>query len=61
MEVSEIGSSQAILSGISTRVDGSVSIKLDINPDQQSLISNLMKVWGQQDRSLTVAFVKEVK
>jgi hypothetical protein len=58
MQVSEIGSCQAILSGLSTRVDGSVTIKIDINPDQQQLITNLMKLWASSDRTMTVAFIR---
>ncbi len=55
----EIGACQAILSGISTRVDGSVTIKLDINPDNRELISNLMALWATNERAMTVAFVRE--
>lgn len=58
MEVKEIGTAEAILSGISTKIDGSVSIKLDILASEQSLITNLMKVWASSDRSVTAAFIK---
>jgi hypothetical protein len=53
----EIGSCQAILEGLSTKVDGSVTIKININPDNQELINNLMKLWGESNRSMVVAFV----
>jgi hypothetical protein len=55
-----IGACQAILSGISTRIDGSVTIKLDINPDNRELISNLMALWATNERAMTVAFVREL-
>jgi hypothetical protein len=58
MEVKEIGTAQAILSGVATKVDGSVSVKLDILPTDQKLISNLLHLWASSDRSLTVAFIK---
>lgn len=54
-----LGSTQAILSGISTRIDGSVTIKLDINPDQRELISNLMSLWAESQRDLMVVFLKD--
>jgi hypothetical protein len=58
MQAQEIGTAQAVLSGISTKVDGSISIKLDILPTDQLLISNLMALWASSDRSLTAAFVR---
>lgn len=58
-ELRPLGSTQAILSGISTRIDGSVTIKLDINPDQRELISNLMSLWAESQRDLMVVFLKD--
>lgn len=54
-----LGSTQAILSGISTRIDGSITIKLDINPDQRELVSNLMSLWAESQRDLMVVFLKD--
>ena len=58
-ELRPLGSTPAILSGISTRIDGSVTIKLDINPDQRELISNLMSLWAESQRELMVVFLKD--
>jgi hypothetical protein len=58
MEVVEIGSCQAILEGVSTKVDGSISIRLNINPEDQSLAGKLIKCFAENDKLLQVAFVK---
>ena len=54
----ELGVCQAILSSINTRVDGSVTIKLEINPQDQVLINRLMNAYLNDEKLLTVAFVK---
>jgi len=54
----ELGVCQAILSSINTRVDGSVTIKLEINPQDQALINRLMNAYLNDEKLLTVAFVK---
>jgi hypothetical protein len=56
--VSELGVCQAILSSINTRVDGSVTIKLEINPEDQALVNKLMSAYLNDEKLLTVAFVK---
>jgi hypothetical protein len=54
----EIGSCEAILAGVSTKVDGSVKVTLEINPNDQQLIGKLINSYLENDRLLTVAFVK---
>jgi len=54
----ELGVCQAILSSINTRVDGSVTIKLEINPEDNALINKLMNAYLHDEKLLTVAFVK---
>jgi len=58
-EVLELGACQAVLSGISTRVDGSVTIKLEINPEDQDLINRLMNCYLAGMKVFTVGFVRE--
>lgn len=58
MEVIEIGSCQAILSGISTKIDGSVKIILEINPDNQEILSKLLKSFATNEKLLQVGFLK---
>jgi hypothetical protein len=58
MEVIEIGSCQAILSGISTKVDGSIKVTLEINPDNQEILSKLLSSFATNEKLLQVAFLK---
>jgi hypothetical protein len=57
-KVIEIGSCEAILSKISTRVDGSVTISLEINPNDQAIVGKLMNAYLEGDKLLTVGFIK---
>jgi hypothetical protein len=54
----ELGACSAILSGISTKVDGSLKITLEVNPDEQKIISNLLNAWSLNKRLMTVAFIQ---
>lgn len=58
MEVIEIGSCQAILSGISTKMDGSIKVTLEINPDNQEILSKLLSSFATNEKLLQVAFLK---
>jgi hypothetical protein len=58
VKIQEIGSCEAILSGVSTKVDGSVKVTLEINPNDQELIGKLINAYLQNDRLLTVGFIK---
>ena len=58
MQVIEIGSCQAILSGISTKVDGSIKVTLEINPDNQEILSKLLSSFATNEKLLQVAFLK---
>ena len=60
MEVIEIGSCQAILSGISTKVDGSIKVTLEINPDNQEILSKLLSSFATNEKLLQVAFLKVI-
>lgn len=61
MEIKEIGSTEAVLSSISTKLDGSIKVSLEINPDQAILITNLFKCFAGNERLLQVAFVSMSK
>ena len=61
MELKEIGSTEAVLSSISTKLDGSIKVSLEINPDQAILITNLFKCFASNERLLQVAFVSMSK
>jgi hypothetical protein len=57
-EVLELGSCEAILAGVATKVDGCFKITLEINPHDTALVGKLMNSYAENDRLLTVAFVK---
>ena len=46
----EIGSCQAILASLSTKVDGSVKVSFEINPDNQEIIFNLIKAFSSNQK-----------
>ena len=58
MDKRELGTCNAIISGISTLKDLSVKLTLEINPEDQNLINRLMKCYLEGDSLVTVAFVK---
>jgi hypothetical protein len=57
MEDYELGVCNAIISGISTIKDGSVRITLEVNPEDQKLINQLMNNYLLNNRLVSVAFV----
>lgn len=56
-EAHPLGVCQAIISGISTKVDGSIILKLEINPDNQEIISALLQKWALNQRLVNVGLV----
>jgi hypothetical protein len=58
MQVTEIGSCAAILAGLSTKVDGSIKVVLEINPTEQEILSRLLKLFATNEKLLQVAFIK---
>jgi hypothetical protein len=58
VKIAELGSCQAILSGVSTKVDGSVKVTLEINPEDQTIIGKLINAYLQNERLLQVAFLR---
>ena len=58
MNCKEIGSCEAVLAGISTKIDGSVKITLEVNPNDQELIGRLINCYLENRKLLTVAFVE---
>jgi len=58
MNVKEIGSCEAILAGIATKIDGSVKITLEINPNDQELIGKLINCYLENRKLITVGFVE---
>jgi hypothetical protein len=57
MKAKEIGACNAILSGISTKIDGSIKITLELNPDEHKIISELLKKYALNEKLLQVGFV----
>jgi hypothetical protein len=55
--ITEIGSCQSILKSIKTVTDGSVYLTLEINPDNQEIISRLMRLYLLNERLFEVGFV----
>ena len=60
-EIEQIGVCQAIIAGISTKVDGSIIIKLEVNPSEQEIIAKLMNKWSLNQRLLNVGLVSITK
>jgi len=58
MRVQEIGSCAAILAGLSTKVDGSIKVVLEINPTEQEILSRLLKLFATNEKLIQVAFLK---
>lgn len=56
-EVNAIGSFNAILRGVKTLVDGSVKVELEINPEDEKVISNLIKAYLSNKRLISVGMV----
>lgn len=59
MEDNKIGVCNAIIAGISTKVDGSIKLTLEINPSEQEIISNLLKMWALNKRLVSVGIVSQ--
>lgn len=57
MNAIEIGSCSAILAGISTKIDGSIKVTLEINPQDQAIIAELLKRYALGKHQLQVGFV----
>ena len=57
METDQIGVCQAIIAGISTKVDGSIILKLEINPDEQEIIAKLLQKWAINQRLMNIGLV----
>ena len=55
----KVGAIRAILTAIKTKVDGSVSITLEANPDEIHVINKLMKLYLTDKRLFTVGFITE--
>lgn len=53
----EIGSCAAILSSLSTKIDGSFKITLEINPEDQSIISSLMQRFAINEKLFQIGFI----
>jgi hypothetical protein len=60
-EIDQIGVCQAIIAGISTKVDGSIIIKLEVNPSEQEIIAKLMNKWSLNQRLLNVGLVSIIQ
>lgn len=61
VETVPIGSCFTILKGVKTLVDGSVKIELEVNPEDQELISKLLRAYVENDRLLSVGFLKVIR
>lgn len=54
----EIGSCNALIASISTKIDGSIKLTLEINPEEQAIISKLLKLWSINQRLITIGMVQ---
>lgn len=57
-QINEVGSINAILAAVRTKVDGSVSITLEANPQEIQVINKLMQLYLTDKRLFTVAFIQ---
>lgn len=58
MKTQEIGSCNAILKGVRTTVDGSLSITLEINPEDHDVATRLLNAFLSNEKLLSVGFIK---
>jgi hypothetical protein len=54
----EVGAFNAILSRVSTKIDGSVSITFEANPQDVSVINKLMQLYLLNQRLFTIAVIQ---
>lgn len=54
----EIGATEALLTSIKTRQDGSVAVTIELNPENSEIINNLMNAYLSNEKMFTVAFVQ---
>ena len=54
----EVGAFNAILSRVSTKIDGSVSITFEANPQDVSVINKLMQFYLLNQRLFTIAVIQ---
>jgi hypothetical protein len=57
LEIDQIGVCAAIIAGISTKVDGSIILKVEINPSETEIISKLMQKWAINQRLVNLGIV----
>ena len=57
LNVIEVGSCNAILASISTKVDGSLKVTLEINPQDHAVISRLIQRFIENQKLLQVGFI----
>lgn len=58
MTTKEIGSCQCILESIKTRIDGSVTISVSIDPSNQEILSKLLSCFSTGEKLLQIAIIK---
>jgi hypothetical protein len=56
----EIGSIEALLSGITTLKDGSCKVSFEVNPDNISVINKLMSKYLIGEKLFTIGIVQSV-
>ena len=54
----ELGVCNALIDGIATKIDGSCTIKLSVLPEDQKIINKLMSCYLNDQKLITVAFVR---
>jgi hypothetical protein len=53
----EVGSCRALISKIQTTIDGGLRLTLDLNPDDEKLVSSLMALYARGNRLLQVGIL----
>ena len=55
--VVELGSCEAIIAGISTKIDGSIKLTLEVNPNDEELISKLIRRYAQNKKLVQIGLI----
>jgi len=56
--ITEIGSTDAILASIKTRVDGSVLVSFELNPENSQVINKLMNAYLADNKLFTLGILQ---
>ena len=53
----EIGSCNAVIASMATKVDGSFKLTIEINPQNQKIVSEIMRLWGLNKKLVQIGLI----